>query len=113
MGKERRGQTREGDEAGDAADDDEDLQGDREAQARGEQGAESVAQLLGGLDAALEDEEVAEQDDEESGHAQLFAEAGVDEVRFRIGDHIWSALAESGAGQTAVGHAEQALDQLI
>lgn len=74
------GQTREWDEAGDAADDDEDLQGDREAQARGEQGAESVAQLLGGLDAALEDEEVAEQDDEESGHAQFFAEAGVDEV---------------------------------
>ena len=113
LGEERRSQTGERDEAGDPADDDEDLEGDRERQSCGEQRAEAVAQLLRGPDAAFEDEEVAEQDDEETGHAELLAEARVDEVGFRVGDHVRSALAESGADETAVGHSEQALDELV
>ena len=113
MGEERRGQTRQRDEARDAADDDEDLQGDRERQARCQQGSEAVAQLLSGADSALEDEEVAQQDDEEPGKADLLTEAGVDEVGFGVGDHIRSALAEAGADESAVGHAEQTLHELV
>ena len=56
--EERRGQTRQRDEARDAADDDEDLQGDRERQTRGQKSAEAVTQLLSGADSALEDEEL-------------------------------------------------------
>ena len=72
---ERRGQTGQRDEPGDAADDDEHLEGEREREAGGEQLAERVAAGEGDAQAALDDESVDQEDRHQAGQPELLAHA--------------------------------------
>ncbi|EME37602.1 hypothetical protein C884_01653 [Kocuria palustris PEL] len=109
---ERSGQARQGDHAGHAADDDEQLDDHDRGHAGCEQLAERVRGAQRGPVAARGQQE---EQDEDRGHAdepELLAEGRDDHVRIGIGDQIGSALAPALAEQPAGGQAEQALHDL-
>src|SRR5690606_2922609 len=97
---------------GHAADHDENLQGDRERQPRGEELSEVVLAGDADPDAAADEDHVEAQDREQTDEAELFAEAGDDVVALGERRDRRAALPESGADQAAVGEAEDALDEL-
>ena len=109
---ERRHQAGHRDDPRDAADHDERLQRDDEREAAGEQLAEPVADADRGAEAALRQDQVAHQDRDESGQAELLTERRDDEVRLRERHEVGRPLPQPGAEQPAAGHAEQAADQL-
>ena len=113
MCEERCGEAGERDETRDSADDDEALQRDREAHSDGEESAEPVAGGGGDLHAALEEEDVQQQEGEQPDQAELLTQGREDEVGVRVGDHMRSPFAESVADEPAVGHSEQSLHQLV
>src|SRR5690606_15837872 len=111
--EERRGETGERDDAGDAADHDEHLQGNREGETDGEKLAEII--LAGDPDAhaAADEHHVQAEDREQADEAELLAEAGDDVVTLGERRDVGAALAETRAKQATVREPVDALDELV
>ena len=113
LGQERRGQTGQRDQPGDAADDHEDLQGEDDREAGGHQLAEVVAADQGGAQAALHEDAVEQDDRHHAGQPELLAQRGQDEVGPGERGDLRLALAEPAADEPAPAHAVEALDELV
>src|SRR5690606_23063046 len=103
----------ERDDAGDAADHDEHLQGDGERQARREQLAEVVLAGQTDAQAAADEHHVQAQDREQPDQAELLTQARNDVVALRQGGQVWTTLTETRADEATVSEAEDALHQLV
>ena len=99
-------------EPGDAADHDEALQRNGEGEPGGQQLPERVPGAERRAEAPGEEQQVHQDDREETNQAQFLAERGNDHVAVGEGNQIGASLAEAGADESAVRHAEQPFDDL-
>ena len=119
VGHERQRDARQRGGAHDAADDQEGLQPERDREAGGQQLREPVTGEAGGLEPALDDEQVDEQQRRDAGEAGLVGDRRVDEVRLdRRHDRLPAvreqvAAAEPGPEGPAVGDRVERLHALI
>ena len=112
-GQERGRQAGQWNDARDAAEHHEQLNGQREAQAGRQELAEAVAHRQRRAQASLDEDQVQDQDGGHAGQAQLLREGGQDEVRVRQRHELRVAPAPTGAHEAAGGLAKQALDELV
>ena len=98
---------------GDAADDREDLQGEGERQAGGQQLAEGLAALQRGAQAARHEQPVDQDHGHQPGHAELLADRRGDEVAPGQRRQARAAEPEAGAEQAAVREPELRADHLV
>ena len=116
---ERQGDAGQRDQLGDAADDDERLQSEDGGQARGEQTREVVPRPHGDAQAAVDEDEVEQDDARGARQPQLLADGREDEVGRQGRDDGVAvvehqvALAQAAAEQPAGGEREQRLGDLV
>ena len=113
VGQERRRQPGQREQAGDAAEDDEHLPGDRERQPGGQQLAEGVAHDQRRPQAPLDQDQVDDDHRDEPEQAELLADGGGDEVALGHRHLVGAPAAEAGAEEAAGAEAEQRLHQLV
>lgn len=113
VGEERRRQAGERQQAGDPAEDDEQLPGDGEGQARGEQLAERVADDQRGAQAALDQDQVDHDHRGQAEQPELLADGRGDEVALRDRHLVGAPAAQPGAEQPAGAQPEQRLRHLV
>ena len=113
LAHEGQGDAGKGDEAGDAADDEERLEGDCRGKAAGAKCGEVGLGAGGGGEAAHGEQHEQEQYRGAAQKAHLLTDGGEDEVGLDDGDQRGHALANTRAHQAAICQGEQRLHQLV